>query len=225
MRPARLAGLALPIACLALAFALLSGPASERAAAAPCPNPTFTNSAGTLTIKGTAPCDDDAERFSVFCQAGTVRFDYEVNSVPLGPFDTLAVCGTVTRISVLGLGGGDVIDLSRVQAATGFTAVTSNMLEGGPGADQITGSSLPDVALGGSQSDILLLRDGVTDTADCGDGVDAVQADRRSLDTLANCEVADVLPEPVVAPTPKKNCKKIKSRAKRRKCRKHNASL
>jgi Ca2+-binding RTX toxin-like protein len=81
------------------------------------------------------------------------------------------------RDELTGLGGGDTID-------------------GGPGADRIDGGDGSDVLLGGPGLDLLLggagndraeARDGSRDGVDCGDGRDAVSADRRDR-VNADCE-------------------------------------
>jgi hypothetical protein len=64
-----------------------------------------------------------------------------------------------------------------------------------------------------------MLRDRGADTADCGDGTDAAQADQASLDSLTGCEILDRSPEPV-ATKAKKKCKK----RHHHRCRKHNKS-
>jgi hypothetical protein len=214
-------------ALAALAIAASTG--SDRAQAAPCPAPTVINLAGNVSISGTSPCDDDPENFSVFCGSGTARFDYYVNTAFVGTFDTATACGAVGRITLEGRYGDDLIDLSRVSTANGFTGVNqAHILDGGAGSDVIVGAKQSNSVLGGYGSDIALLRNGVSDTADCGSDIDAVQADTAGMDSATSCEIADFLPAaatsqaPNTSQTPKKKCKK--KRGKRRHCKKRHAA-
>lgn len=207
------------LAATALALILMLGRSPAPASAAPCPTPTTSFTNGVLSISGTSPCSFDPEGFSVFC-AATVRFDYSVNATPQGSVDTGVACGAPTSISVSGGYGADEIDLTRVTRAAGFTGISQpNMLDGGPDGDLLKPGPLSSTDLGGSGNDILLIRNGAPDTADCGDGVDAVQADQPSLDTVsaATCELRDVLPEPAA----NKKCKKHR---RHRKCKKRTAA-
>jgi hypothetical protein len=216
--------------------------AADSARAAPCPLPTFGLAAGELSIQGTAPCAEEPERFAVYCEAGTVRFDYAVNDVPQGQTDTAFSCGSPARLSVHGNAGDDTIDLSEVTAANSFTGITvPNLIEGGSGKDELLGSQMPSEFLGGTQNDIILARNGVRDTVDCGQGTDAVQADQAGLDALSNCELMDLLPAPAPAtPAPaasvpttstgrrlaaQRKCRKLKGRKARRKCFRHAMTL
>ena len=70
-----------------------------------------------------------------------------------------------------------------------------NVLVGGGGADRILGLGGGDLIVGGlgkdsidagAGSDRLSVRDGTTDQVRCGDGQDAVDADKR--DRLQDCE-------------------------------------
>jgi Ca2+-binding RTX toxin-like protein len=63
----------------------------------------------------------------------------------------------------------------------------ANRIDGGGGADTIDGR-------GGD--DELLLRDGIGDTADCGDGNDSAHADWPGLDALTGCETTDFAAPP-----------------------------
>jgi hypothetical protein len=209
------------VAAASLASVLIAGGASERAQAAPCPAPTVSNTGGVVSIQGTNPCDDDPEGFAVRCEAGTVRFDYVVNFIAVGPFDTTYSCAATTQLKVFGNYGGDNIDLTRVSAANGFTGISQpNLIDGGPQGDLLSGSPLRDSVVGGSGEDIVLLRDGAADSADCGSEIDAVQADYSGLDSLTNCEISDIAPAPVAAV---KKCKKKGNAraAKKRRCKKH----
>jgi hypothetical protein len=199
---------------------LLASDAPDRARAAPCPAPTVIYLAGNLSVAGTAPCDFSPEEFRVYCSAGTVVFDYTVNGAPQGTANTALPCSAPSRLTVIANDGADRIDLSAVTAAAGFAAISApNTLNGGYGNDVLIGSGFADSALGGPDSDILLLRDGVADLGDCGAGIDAAQADRAGLDSLTGCEVSDVLPTPA---SQKKKCKKkgSKGAAAAKKCKK-----
>jgi hypothetical protein len=222
----------------------LSWAAPEGARAAPCPSPTFGIGAGDLSIQGTPPCAEEQEHFVVYCEAGTVRFEYAVNEVLQGLVDTAIGCGSPARISVHGNAGDDTIDLSKVTGANGFTGITEpNLVEGGSGKDELVGSQKPSDFLGGTQNDIVLARNGVRDTVDCGQGTDAVQSDQAGVDVLSNCELTDFLPTPLPAPTSaptpaasiktptgrraaaQRKCRKLTSRKARRKCLRHARTL
>ena len=199
---------------------LLAGGASNRAEAAPCPAPTITNMAGTLSISGTSPCSDDPEKFSVFCSGGTARFDYNVNNTPVGIIDTGVACGAPSRIVVTGNYGADLIDLSRVSSGTGFTGISQpNVLDGGADGDVLDAGPMASSVIGSYGSDILLLRNGKADHADCGPDVDAVQTDVAGTDSLAGCEVVDAASAPASAPA-KKKCK----HGKKHRCKKKRAA-
>ncbi len=213
--------------------------ATDSAKAAPCPAPTFGLAAGNLSIQGTFPCNEESEGFAVYCEAGMIRFEYEVNDVQLGSIDTGVTCGSPARLSVHGNAGDDTIDLSRVTAANGFTGITEpNLIEGSYGKDELIASQMSNEMLGGAQSDIILARNGVHDTVDCGEGTDAVQTDQTGVDALSNCEVIDLLPTPAPVPatTPlptvtgrraaaQRSCRKLKRRSARRKCFRHAKTL
>ena len=223
-------------AAAAFAALLLSGPAGPPAAqAAPCTiTPTSSFLGGELAISGGSCADVDfaAEEFTVYCSSGAVRLIYKIdadtNDTPLGP-----ACSAPTRIRVTGFSGPNVIDLSLVSAVTGFSSVVGpNELSGGPQADRVLGTSFPDAISTAAGDDRILIRDGRADAADCGAGADNVQADQASLDSLAGCELADLLAEPpaaiqtgqTAAPAPKpRKCKKMKGKkaaAAGKKCRK-----
>lgn len=196
------------IAAAALAALWLSAAGPQHAAAAPCPVPTYgIDAGGNLTIQGTAPCADDPEVIAPYCSGGTVWFDYDVSGAPQGPFNTTVACGMPRRLSVLGNAGDDTLDLSRVSAATGFGGVDQpNVIDGGPGRDALVASPTANTVRGGSDNDIALVRNGVGDGVDCGDGIDAVQSDQAGVDSLSGCEVVDLAPEPVVSPPAAENC-------------------
>jgi hypothetical protein len=215
------------VALAALAISASAGP--ERAQAAPCPAPTIINLAGNLSISGTSPCDSDPENFSVFCGSGNTQFDYYVNTTFVGTFDTGTACAAVSRLTVEGRDGDDLIDLSRVSTANGFSGMNQpNVLDGGTGSDLVVGAKLPNSVLGGPGGDIVLLRNGVADSADCGADIDAVQADTTGMDSATSCEIADFLPSgtkgaPNVVP---KKCKKKngKKHGKKQRCKKRHAA-
>jgi hypothetical protein len=222
-----------------LAAFAFSWTAPDSVRAAPCPSPTYGLGGGDLSIQGTAPCADEPERFAVYCEAGTVRFEYEVNEVLQGLTDTGVGCGTPARVSVRGNAGDDTIDLSRVTAANGFTGIARpNLIDGGYGKDELIASQMGNEILGGLQNDIILARNGARDTVDCGGGTDAVQADAAGVDALSNCELIDLAltPAPPAAtptgPSPtgrraaaKRRCRKLKHGRARRRCFRHAMKL
>lgn len=197
-----------------LAAMTLAGSSPERAHAAPCPPTTYSLVGGEFSLSGTTPCDFDPEGFRVFCEAGKINFDYHVNGTDVGIVNTGYDCSAPSHLNVQGRDGGDEIDLSGVTRAAGFTGITlPNAIVGSYGNDLVRGSAFADNVTGGADADILLLRDGAADVADCGDGVDAVQTDPLGVDSYVACELADV------APTPPKVCKKkAKSAKKKRGC-------
>jgi hypothetical protein len=200
--------------------ALLAGGTSRRAEAAPCPPPTIANTAGTLSISGTSPCSDDPEKFSVFCSSATAHFVYDVNNTPAGTFDTGVPCGAPSRIVVMGNYGADLIDLSRVSPGAGFTGINQpNVLDGGPYGDVLNAGPMASTVIGSYGSDILLLRNGKADHADCGPDIDAVQTDASGTDSLVGCEV--VVAAAPASSAPKKKCKK---HGKKHRCKKKRAA-
>lgn len=182
----------------------LGGARPQQAHAAPCPVPTYgMDTGGNLSIQGTPPCAEDPEVIAPYCSGGTVWFEYSVNGVPQGPVDTAVACGAPTHLSVFGNAGDDTLDLSRVNAANGFTGITQpNFIDGGYGNDTQIGSSSANIVHGGPGNDIVLARNGLSDAVDCGDGTDAVQSDRQGVDSLLNCEIVDLAATPLVPPTP-----------------------
>ena len=213
--------LLLAFAATVIVGALLAGGTSNRAEAAPCPAPTITNTAGTLSISGASLCTDAPERFSVFCSGGTARFDYDVNATPVGTFDTGVACGAPSRIVVTGNYGDDLIDLSRVSPGAGFTGISQpNVLDGGADGDVLDAGPMASTVIGSYGSDILLLRNDKADHADCGPDVDAVQTDAPGTDSLVGCEVVDAASAPASSPS-KKKCKK---HGKKHRCKKKRAA-
>ncbi len=223
------------------ALAVTWSSAPDSAGAAPCPLPSFGFGGGVLSIQGTPPCAEESERFDVYCEAGTVRFEYAVNDVLQGQIDTEVGCGSPARLAVHANAGDDTIDLSKITVANGFTGFTEpNLVEGGSGKDELVGSQTPSEILGGTQNDIILARNGVHDTVDCGQGTDAVQADQAGVDALSNCELMDLLPTSAApgaapaasVPTPtgkraaaQRRCHKVQGRKARRRCFRHARTL
>ena len=104
------------------------------------------------------------------------------------------------------------INLSTETGPEGDTVPLSlEKIVGGSGDDSITGDNTDNTLIGGDGEDDLFalagidvvdVRDGGPDTADCGDDVDTATADESSKDTLANCETADVLPNTQITQRP-----------------------
>jgi hypothetical protein len=182
-------------------------PGAERAQAADCSNlDLFTYSAGLLTVRKAPPCGDKDEGFRIYCSSGRAIIQYTfLPNDPTGPIDTGVGCNAISSVDLHGGLGNDQLDLSAVSPAGGFPGIVRNSPDGGPGAD------------------ILMIRNGVPDYADCGPDTDSVLADQPALDSIFNCEIVDSLAPPAAAAA-KVNCKKKKTRAKRRKCRKRNAA-
>ena len=109
--------------------------------------------------------------------------------------DSLASALT-TPVVVSGAGGDDGL--------TGGYA--DDRLDGGPGADTLVGGSGSDSLFGGAGDDSLDLRDGVADSADCGEGLDFASVDQTDpLGQITGCEVvtvAQVAPPPPPPDTP-----------------------
>ncbi len=223
-----LASISLTFAAAAIALLLMAASHPSRANAAPCPAPTVLNLSGNVSISGTTPCDDDPERFSVFCGSGHAKFDYYVNDTFVATVDTGTACAAVGRFSVDGRYGDDLIDLSRVSTANGFTGINlPNLLTGGAGADLIVGAPLANSVFAGSGGDIVQIRNGVADTGDCGTETDAVQMDQPGLDSVLSCEVVDPIPTAAApatsaqaAPAPAATKKKCKKKHGHKKCKK-----
>jgi Ca2+-binding RTX toxin-like protein len=68
----------------------------------------------------------------------------------------------------------------------------ADVIDGGAGNDTIDPGPGADVVRGGSGNDTIMVRDGVADSVDCGDGFDTVVADRS--DVLTGCESVSLLP-------------------------------
>lgn len=111
--------------------------------------------------------------------------------------------------------GGVKVDLRQAFQETGSAGVdTFQQIENATGSafgDSLTGNGLANVLDGGAgadqlvafaNADTLRVRDGEGDSADCGDGADAVQTDAPGVDTLSACETVDALALPEVAQPP-----------------------
>lgn len=186
-RAAIVAGIA---AATALAAALVVVPSRPQLAqAASCSTESATFAAGALDVRGQGACADESESFRPFCDTGSVKIEYGFTDGTLGGTYAPGVdCGSVQTMIVEGLGGDDKVDLSGATPAGGFHGLGTPLVFGGDGNDLITS------------------RNNSADQVDCGPGLDAVQADRPSLDMVVNCEVTDIAPEP--APATKRKCKK-----------------
>src|SRR4051794_27035277 len=203
----------LSISIAVIAVAAIAGSAGvdpPAAQAAPCPIPTTTlDGAGTLTMSGTGSCMDDPERLIPTCRSGDVWFQEDVNGAIQAPYDTGILCAAPKRIALVGGEGDDVLDISNVDGAAGFTGInTLDLLDGGNGQDTLQGGPLATGFNGGLGNDIVLARNGQADLVDCGDGTDAVQSDRAGVDVLARCEIEDLVPTPPVVTPPVKTGKR-----------------
>ena len=90
--------------------------------------------------------------------------------------------------TLLGGGGADRLD----------GGAGDDTLDGGAGNDRLDGGTGADTVRGAADDDTVFARDsGTADSVDCGDGTDAVTADRS--DALNACEAIDV---PALTPTP-----------------------
>jgi hypothetical protein len=203
-----------------IAAGIWAGGPADRAEAAPCPPPSHVLGAGILQISGDPGCRDSGETFIVYCTGGTIKYFYAVGPQEIPETDTTYACSNPVKISLLGYGGEDDLNLASVSFANGFTMIVQNEVVGGDGGDKVTGSPFsdeikgggqndvldpgagPDTVLGEAGSDILQLRDGEGDSADCGPETDAAQTDQQGVDTAANCEILDVAPTPAPSPAP-----------------------
>ena len=178
---------------LALVLLLLGAAQPRPASAVPCSlYGISTFSSGSLTVEGGGICSDHSESIKVFCSGETARIDYAfIDTYDLsGTQDTGVPCGNVVVVDVEGKGGNDRIEM---------TPLGSTRL-----------------ANGGTGDDTILIRNGVNDVADCGDGFDSIQADQHNLDSASNCELTDFAPDSAAAQA-KKKCKK----SRKQRCRKH----
>ena len=190
-RPAAIvAGLSVAATLAVLLLLTVSGPQPARAASCGVGDiDSFVS--GALTIEGAGLCSDHAEYIKPYC-SGDVKIDYafiDTNDLSATE-DTGVPCDSVVVVDVEGLGGNDRIQM---------TPLGSTRL-----------------ANGGAGDDTVLIRNGVSDIADCGDGFDSVQADQSKLDSASNCEIQEFLPDPAThgsGAAAKKKCKKKKRRA------------
>lgn len=107
-----------------------------------------------------ARSDDVADIVKVSCGADLM---VKVNGLP--PTHGSAACPDIVSVHVLGFGGPDTINLSRVGPRNGFTNSAlrkpySVQAFGGSGADHINGSRLPDLLVGGAGHDVMRGRAG-----------------------------------------------------------------
>ncbi|MFL5843855.1 MAG: calcium-binding protein [Solirubrobacteraceae bacterium] len=87
-----------------------------------------------------------------------------------------------------GAAGAD--ELKDIESLTG--SAFADVLSGNDAANELTGGGGADHLLARGGDDTLRLRDGVADTADCGDGQDTAQVDAVGVDALTACETVDV---------------------------------
>ncbi|MEK6252110.1 MAG: hypothetical protein AABM43_09245 [Actinomycetota bacterium] len=129
------------------------------ALAAPSAAPAFVGSQvenGRLIARS----DGGADIIKISC--GT---DLRVKVNGLDPSQGAATCADIRRVRVLGFGGSDTINLTRVGPRNGFTnhelrRPHSVQAFGGASADRISGSRLSDLLAGGDGHDTLRGRDG-----------------------------------------------------------------
>ena len=111
---------------------------------------------GTLIARS----DGAADIVKVSCGA-----DLQVKVNGLDPTEGTASCSAIQRVRVLGFGGPDTINLTRVGPLNGFTNHALRQAHrvqafGGPSSDRITGSRLSDLLSGGDGHDVLRGRAG-----------------------------------------------------------------
>jgi Ca2+-binding RTX toxin-like protein len=129
------------------------------ALAAPSAAPAFVSSQvekGRLIARS----DGGADIIKISC--GT---DLRVKVNGLDPSQGAATCAVIRRVRVLGFGGPDTINMTRVGPRNGFTnhglrRPHSVQAFGGASADRISGSRLSDLLGGGDGHDTLRGRDG-----------------------------------------------------------------
>jgi Ca2+-binding RTX toxin-like protein len=112
--------------------------------------------------------------------------------VPGPGFDTLDQRRETSLFSALELNLSDCAGcVERVIGTPGDDHITGDaraqVILGGPGNDVIDGGGGPDLLGGGDGDDTITSRDGVFDAVGCGDGTDAVAADRFDFVNL-DCE-------------------------------------
>ena len=122
-------------------------------------------------------------------------------SSALVPFASIEVVDLVLDDGAQTVDGSAFPGTLRVDARGGADTITgtsgADVLNGGAGNDFVDGRGGADILQGGPGLDLLHARDGVADTADCGEEDDTVQAD--AADVLVACERIDL---PVVAAPP-----------------------
>ena len=93
------------------------------------------------------------------------------------------------------------IDLAAKTAGAGGIDTLEGLerVEGSPFADVIAGGPGPDDIAAGAGDDLLKLRDGAADSADCGAGADTAEVDAAG-DVLAACETVSFPPPPPPPP-------------------------
>jgi Ca2+-binding RTX toxin-like protein len=107
-----------------------------------------------------ARSDGAADIIKVSCGA-----DLRVKVNGLDPTHGPAPCSAIRRVKVLGAGGPDTINVTRVGPRNGFTnqglrAPRAVQVFGGASSDRISGSRLGDLLAGGDGHDVLRGRDG-----------------------------------------------------------------
>jgi hypothetical protein len=125
------------------------------------------------------------------CDASTIsRID-----VVFDHNDDSLTASITTPLQVSGGPGND-------RLSGGFGA---DLLDGGDGADAIVGGAGSDMVLGGPGDDAIDVRDGLPDSVNCGDGIDAVSADQTDptdLSSAFGCESVSVENAPPPGPPP-----------------------
>jgi Ca2+-binding RTX toxin-like protein len=107
-----------------------------------------------------ARSDGAADIIKVSCGA-----DLRIKVNGLDPTHGPAPCSAIRRVRVLGAGGPDTINLTRVGPRNGFTnhglrAPRAVQAFGGPSSDRVSGSRLDDLLSGGDGHDVLRGRAG-----------------------------------------------------------------
>jgi Putative metal-binding motif len=118
-------------------------------------------------------CEGNSPGNPVTCAAGTVHVD-------AGDGDDTVRMPDAASVAVSADGGGG--------ADTVITGAGAQTLGGGGGGDYLSAGAGEDSYLGGAGNDLIEADDGMVDTIDCGEGVDAVSADPE--DILTGCESA-----------------------------------
>lgn len=130
--------------------------------------------------------------------------DGTANDGPAGENDTIgidvenayggqqsdAITGNAGANDLVGADGNDTID----------GGAGNDVLRGEAGADSIEGGSGLDTIDAGVGDDSVQIRDGLADSADCGDGSDSLTGD--PIDSRPNCEQVSVEPETTITAGP-----------------------